>query len=449
MAARPPLPIRRRLQIALAVGVVATALVAYGTFASIFELTAAAGAMAVATMTYLALLSGRLADDVEAARGAVLAAGPDGLLPPLRSGIRPLAEVSELRDAISRRLSEVASDTDNRQLAAVIAALPDGVVVATPEGLISAANHGGRQALGAGASLVGSSLFGRLSRASMAEALAQAERAGGPSSANVVMVDGGSLPLVVVALGAGAGMVLVVRTADLDAAGHRSEIEMDLTLHDVPPAVPTPTETTALLDLPCLVLDTETTGMDPEIDRMVAIGAVRLHGRRLFRTRTFDVLVRPGRRIPASASAVHRITDSMVASAPEVPEIWPGLVEALSGVAVIGHHVDFDLAMLRAAAVRHGLPWREPLALDTARLAAALDPSELDLDLSEIARRHGIIPTGRHTALGDSLVTAELYLRLVPRLLDRGVVTLGDAVRFGASAKALVRAQAATPWGRR
>ena len=449
MAARPPLPIRRRLQIALAVGAVATALAAYGAFAPIVELTVAAGVVVIAAMTYLALLSGHLADDVEAARGAVLAAGPDGLLPPLRSGTRPLAEVSELRDAISRRLSEVASDTDNRQLAAVIAALPDGVVVATPEGLISAANHGGRQALGAGSSLVGTSLFGRLSRASVAEALAIAERAGGPSAANIVTVDGGSLPLVVVTLGAGAGMVLVVRTADLDAAGHRSEIEMDLTLHDVPPAVPTPIETTALLDLPCLVLDTETTGMDPEIDRMVAIGAVRLHGRRLFRTRTFDVLVRPGRRIPASASAVHRITDSMVASAPEVGEVWPGLVEALRDVAVIGHHVDFDLAMLRSTAARNGLPWREPLALDTARLAAALDPSELDLDLAEIARRHGIIPTGRHTALGDSLVTAELYLRLVPRLLDRGVVTLGDAIRFGASAKALVRAQATTAWGRR
>lgn len=449
MAARPPMPIRRRLQIALAVGLVAVAVAAYGTFASAVELVVAGGAAVVAAMTYLVLLSGHLADDVEAARGAVLAAGPDGLLPPLRSGTRPLAEVSELRDAIARRLSEVASDTDNLQLAAVIAALPDGVVVATPEGLISAANHGGRQALGAGSRLVGTSLFGRLSRASVAEALAATERAGEPSAAKVATVDGGSLSVVVAALGAGAGLVLVVRADDLEAAGHRAEIEMDFALHDVPPVAPAPTETTALVDLPCLVLDTETTGMDPEIDRIVAIGAVRLHGRRLFRTRTFDVLVRPGRRIPASASAVHRITDSMVANAPEVAEVWPGLIETLRDAAVVGHHVDFDLAMLRSAVARYGLPWQEPLALDTARLAAALDPAEKDLDLAEIARRHGIIPTGRHTALGDSLVTAELYLRLVPRLLDRGVVTLGDAVRFGASAKALVAAQKATAWGRR
>jgi len=270
-----------------------------------------------------------------------------------------------------------------------------------------------------------------------------------PQPVALVTVEGASLPALVAVLAGEEGFLIVLRDARPTGAGAEPAVEMDLGLHDRPPEAPAPSDLTLLADLPLLSLDCETTGMDPATDRIVSLGAVRLHGRRLFRAQTFDILVRPGRRIPAKASAIHRITDAMVAEAPEMPDHWPGLLAVLSGVAVVGHHIDFDLAMLRSAAARHGLPWTEPLALDTARLAAALDPAEADLDLAEIARRHGVIPTGRHTALGDSLATAELYLRLLPRLTDQGVLTLGDARRFGLRARSLVAAQAATAWGRR
>ncbi|MSP48302.1 MAG: 3'-5' exonuclease [Alphaproteobacteria bacterium] len=439
---------RTRLRIAAAVSGFGVAVGAIGAVATEPALILPAG-LAVLASAYLALLSMRLADDVEATRGAVLAAGDDGQLPPLRSDVVPLAEVRELREAIARRLAEAAGASGDRHLASVIAALPDGVIVATPEGLISAANHGGRRALAAGSAVVGTSLFGRLSRASVAETLTAVERAGRPLLANLATVESGDFPAVVATLGPGQGIVIVVRGSDVASVEHRAEIEMDLALHDLPPAAPAPTDATPLADAPLLVLDTETTGMVPEHDRIVSIGAVRLHGRRLFRARLFDALVRPGRHIPASATAVHRISDAMVADAPDIRDVWGRLSQILVVVVVVGHHIDFDLAMLRSAAARDGLPWREPIALDTARLAAALDPSERSLDLTDVARRHGVVPTGRHTALGDSLATAELYLRLMPRLLGRGILTVGDAIRFGNSATAVVEAQRATPWGRR
>lgn len=438
---------RTRLHIATGATWLGVAATAVGAVVAEPALVVPAG-LAIAASLYLGFLSARLADDVEATRGAVLVAGDDGRLPPLRGDARPLAEVAALREAIGRRLAEAAAASGDRNLASVVAALPDGVVVATPEGLVSAANHAGRRALGAGSGLVGTSLFGRLSRASVGDALAAVERAGRPLPVDLATVDAGVLPAVLASLGPGRGLVIVVRPDDLAAVEHRAEIELDLALHDVPPPAPPPTAATPLAELPLLALDTETTGMDPERDRIVSIGAVRLHGRRLFRTRIFDVLVKPGRHIPAASTAIHRISDAMVADAPDIREVWPRLLEILADVVVVGHHTGFDLAMLRAAAARDGLAWREPLALDTVLLAAALDPSERDLDLAEVARRHGIIPTGRHTALGDSLATAELYLRLVPRLLDRGVVTLGDAIRFGNSATAVVAAQKAAPWGR-
>ncbi|MEO8668778.1 MAG: exonuclease domain-containing protein [Bauldia sp.] len=439
---------RTRLRIAAGLTWLGVAAGTIGSVATEPMLIVPAG-LAIIASAYLIFLSRRLADDVEATRGAVLAAGDDGHLPPLRGDATPLAEIGELREVIACRLAEAAAASGDRHLASVIAALPDGVVVATPEGLVSAANHVGLRALGAGSGLVGTSLYSRLSRGSVAAALSSVERAGRPLQVTLAMVEAGVLPAVMAALGSSQGLVIVFRPDDLEAAEHRAEIEMDLALHDVPPQAPPPTDSTLLTEAPLIALDTETTGMDPERDRIVSVGAVRLRRRRLFRARIFDVLVRPGRHIPASSTAIHRISDAMVVGAPDIREVWPRLLEILAGVVVVGHHIDFDLAMLRSAAARDGLPWREPMALDTARLAAALDPSEGNLDLAEVARRHGVIPMGRHTALGDSLATAELYLRLVPRLLDRGVLTLGDAIRFGNSATAVVDAQKATPWGRR
>lgn len=448
---RRPLAARVRIRIGLALGLVAlgASLPWSPSILTDSPFGLAASGVAAAALLYLGLLSLRLVGEVEAARGAVLAAAADGTLPPLRSESAPLWEIAELRQAVERRLAEAGNAGSDRRLASVVAALPDGVIVATPEGLVSMANQAGRQALGTSSGLLGTSLFGRLSRAAVAEAVEQARRAARAQPATLITVEGGALPALVSVLAGEDGFLIVLRDAAPADGGAEPSVEMDLGLHDRPPEAPAPNELTLLADLPLLSLDCETTGMDPATDRIVSLGAVRLHGRRMFRAQTFDILVRPGRRIPARASAVHRITDAMVADAPEIQEHWPALLAALSGVAVVGHHIDFDLAMLRSAAMRHGLPWTEPLALDTARLAAALDPAEADLDLAEVARRHGVIPTGRHTALGDSLATAELYLRLLPRLTDLGVATLGDARRFGLKAKSLVAAQAATSWGRR
>lgn len=211
-------------------------------------------------------------------------------------------------------------------------------------------------------------------------------------------------------------------------------MEIEILPDGEPPLAPPPTEATLLSDLPLVSLDTETTGLEPERDRIVAIGAVRLHGRHLYRSCTFDVLVRPGRSIPPGASAIHGITDAMVEQAEEISAIWPRLQVLLARTAVVGHHIDFDLSILAAEARRHRLPWNGPLALDTATLCVALDGLAEVPELQDASRRYGIVAEGRHTALGDGLTAARLYLRLIPKLLERGVFTLGDAIRFGRDA---------------
>ncbi len=163
------------------------------------------------------------------------------------------------------------------------------------------------------------------------------------------------------------------------------------------------------------MLDVETTGLDVERDRIVSIGAVRLHGSRLYSSRLLDQLVNPGIPIPERSAAIHGVTDAMVSAAPSFAQMAADVTALIAGTVVVGHNIAFDLAVLRHEARRAPPPWSEPLALDTMLLAAALEGGAArDLNLEALASRLAVDVHGRHTALGDCLVTAEIYARLFP-----------------------------------
>jgi DNA polymerase-3 subunit epsilon len=85
---------------------------------------------------------------------------------------------------------------------------------------------------------------------------------------------------------------------------------------------------------------------------------------------------------------------------------------------------------LRRASATAGIDWQDPPWLDTALLYSALHPEARVFDLDAVAQDLGVAIHGRHTALGDALATAAVYLKLLPLLQDRGIVTLGQAIAF-------------------
>ena len=90
--------------------------------------------------------------------------------------------------------------------------------------------------------------------------------------------------------------------------------------------------------------------------------------------------------------------------------------------------------------------WHDRPSLDTLLLCAALDPDLPSFELDAIAARMGVDAHGRHTALGDALVTAEVYVRLLPRLADLKVTTLGAAQAFAQTATGFARKQREAGW---
>ncbi|HUF20168.1 MAG TPA: DUF294 nucleotidyltransferase-like domain-containing protein [Burkholderiales bacterium] len=199
------------------------------------------------------------------------------------------------------------------------------------------------------------------------------------------------------------------------------------------PGNPRPTSHTALSALPIVVLDLETTGLDVRHDRIVQVGAVAMRGPRILDASRLNQMIDPGVPIPASATRIHGLSDADVAGAPRFAVYAETLCAALSGCAVVGHNIAFDLAVLRHEAARAGIPWHDPPALDVALLVGALEPSLPDLGLETVTRLLGVTIHGRHCALGDALATAEAFAALVPRLRDADVRTLGEARSFAAS----------------
>ena len=183
-----------------------------------------------------------------------------------------------------------------------------------------------------------------------------------------------------------------------------------------------------LADLGYTVFDTETTGFHPDQgDEIVSIGAVRVVNGKIRRQETFERLVNPGRRVPAASSAVHGITTDMVQSQPPLEDVLPVFARFAEDTVLVGHNVGFDMSFFRAREQRTGVRFPQPV-LDTLLLDAAIHPDHEQHSLEAIAARLGVDVTGRHTALGDALVTGEVFVRLLALLQQRGICTVGQAL---------------------
>ncbi|WP_136645558.1 exonuclease domain-containing protein [Tabrizicola sp. YIM 78059] len=193
-----------------------------------------------------------------------------------------------------------------------------------------------------------------------------------------------------------------------------------------------PARTDALADrrldrLTYVVFDSETTGLNPrQGDEIVQLAAVRIVNGRRVEGEVFDTLVNPGRPIPAVSTAVHGITDAMVADAPRVEDVVRRFHKFAEGAVLIAHNAPFDMEFLRRQEGTLGLRFDMPV-LDTVLLSAVVYGQHEVHSLDALAHRLGIaIPEeARHTALGDTIATADAFLKLLPMLAGRGLATFG------------------------
>lgn len=181
-------------------------------------------------------------------------------------------------------------------------------------------------------------------------------------------------------------------------------------------------------------------------DRVVQVAAIAMLGEALLDSPRMDRLVNPGVPVPPQATLIHGLGDPDLAGAPPFSGIAAALAEAIAGRVVVGHHVGFDLAVLRHEAARAGIAWHDPPFLDIALVVAALEPALPDQGLETVASLLGVEIRNRHSALGDARAAAELFARLIPRLRRADVRTFAEAQALAARRADLRQRQAAAGW---
>ena len=221
---------------------------------------------------------------------------------------------------------------------------------------------------------------------------------------------------------AGAALVLpLTLSATMREARPSVTYDFALASHGTPDLRP-------LSALTCVVFDTETTGLSLS-DRIVQIAGLRIAGGRLTGEQ-FDTLVNPGRAIPPASTAIHHITDAMVATAPDMTTALRGFHHFSEGAVLIAHNAPFDMGMLRAAEGETRLHFPNRV-MDTVLLSAMIWGQSAPHSLDAICARLDItIPEGlRHTAMGDADATAQAYLRMIPALEAKGITRFDHVLR--------------------
>jgi DNA polymerase-3 subunit epsilon len=162
-----------------------------------------------------------------------------------------------------------------------------------------------------------------------------------------------------------------------------------------------------------IVLDTETTGLDPKQGhRIIEVAAIELNGRRVS-DRTFHRYINPEREIDEGAAAVHGLTLDRLQDEPKFAEIAPALLEFIGDAELIIHNAPFDMGFLNAELAKLNLPKLENKVLDTLKVAKDLHPGKKN-NLNALCDRYFIDNSHRtlHGALLDTELLAEVYLAM-------------------------------------
>jgi DNA polymerase-3 subunit epsilon len=184
-----------------------------------------------------------------------------------------------------------------------------------------------------------------------------------------------------------------------------------------------------------VVLDTETTGLDPAVDFILSFGAVKISNL----TIQISSAVEWYPISPKNGKETAQIHEILNTKAPiPIAEFVPKFLEYIGNSILVGHHVGFDLQMLLKACKAFGLEDFPNPCVDTMNLAIRLehgphaDRTQIkreEYSLDALCTRYGIITEDRHTAAGDAFLTAQVFLKLLALARRKGINDFGQLLR--------------------
>ncbi|MBF8263774.1 MAG: polymerase subunit epsilon [Parachlamydiales bacterium] len=180
-----------------------------------------------------------------------------------------------------------------------------------------------------------------------------------------------------------------------------------------------------------ICIDCESTGLDTSQDRIVEIAAARFTFEKILNT--FETLVDPECEIPQSSQDIHNISQDMVTGKPKIREILPKILEMVDHLIIVGHGINFDIALIANEAKRAQIPTTilEQPHIDTLRLARLYGESPVN-SLERLRQHFNIEPEGAHRAMSDVLVNIEVFKYLTKQFqtTDQILATLQKPIKI-------------------
>ena len=191
------------------------------------------------------------------------------------------------------------------------------------------------------------------------------------------------------------------------------------------------------------ILDTETTGLHVEKgDQIISVASLRVSNLRIGDEKVLNELVNPQMKIPEASIKIHNITDDQVQSKPTLIEINEKILKFIKKSILVGHNINFDINFLKENSKGSPLANRMNVikAIDTIYLTASLFPNLKNYDLNNICNKLDIKTDDqtRHSALGDCIITARLFIYLLNIAKDNGVKNILELISLCEKGKTLL-----------
>ena len=189
------------------------------------------------------------------------------------------------------------------------------------------------------------------------------------------------------------------------------------------------------------MIDTELTGLDEKKDSIVSIGAVRMVGGKIDLGNSFYRLVNPKTALTAKSVLIHEITPSEVMQKPEIDSVLSEFLDFCGEDVIVGYCVSIDMEFLNIETRRiFSHPIMNPV-LDVQaiyewalRKASLRDMGGMTMPqhykLYDVAKHFGISVNGAHNAIIDAFITAQIFQRLIPVLIESGITSIGELLKL-------------------
>ena len=179
-----------------------------------------------------------------------------------------------------------------------------------------------------------------------------------------------------------------------------------------------------------VVFDIETTGFSPDANHIIEIGAVKVENGKI--VDRFSSFVNPQVPIPYRIEELTHINDSMVIDAPAIETVLPQFLSFCEGCVMVAHNADFDVSFIKRKAANLGVDFN-PTYVDTVAMARFLLPSLSRFKLDTVAKAVGVNLDNHHRAVDDAACTAEIFVKFIAMLEERGITDLNQLNEQGSN----------------